>query len=155
MMHGTSPARRAMACPSGTYRPGVCVPGGRVLLLGLLPGLLPGLLLALLGLLGLGLLGGCAAFRSAAAVPVRAKSRFRVEWRDYQNLPGEKAIAVAGDREGRYVCGIGYGAASTDTAVREALERCEQRRADRRITDACRTYAVGDSLAGSEDTIPH
>jgi hypothetical protein len=89
---------------------------------------------------------GCAALRAPVGIPVRAQTRFRTEWRDYLWLPGEKAIAVAGDVEGLYVSGVAHGLASAEAAVREAVARCERRRVDRGIAAACRLYAVGDRL---------
>ncbi len=54
---------------------------------------------------------------------------------------------MAGDLEGVYVSGFAYAYPLPQLAADEALERCEERRADRRIADPCRTYAIGDELA--------
>jgi hypothetical protein len=84
--------------------------------------------------------------RTSIGIPLRAKTRFRAEWRDYLTLPEEKAIAVAGDVEGLYVSGVAHGLTSAEAAVREAVARCERRRADRWIAAPCRPYAVGNRL---------
>lgn len=78
-------------------------------------------------------------------IPLRPRTRFESEWRRYLNLPGEKALAIAGDRQGLYVSGHAYGHPSAAAAITEALERCEQRRSDRRVPSQCQLYAVGNN----------
>ncbi len=75
---------------------------------------------------------------------MRTRTRFEIEWRDYQKHPPEKAFAVAGDLNSLYVSGVAFGHPSIESAATEALQYCEQRRADRRITSGCRIYATGD-----------
>jgi hypothetical protein len=75
---------------------------------------------------------------------MRTRTRFETEWRDYRKHPREKAFAVAGDLNGLYVSGVAFGHSSAESAVTEALQHCEQRRADRRIIADCRIYATGD-----------
>lgn len=90
-------------------------------------------------------LGGCLDAGGAIGVRLRRETRFESEWRRYRDLPGEKALALAGDRHGRYVSGQAYGHSSLTAAITGALERCEQRRSDRRITFECQVYAVGNN----------
>jgi hypothetical protein len=87
---------------------------------------------------------GCVPASRPIGIPLRHKTQFQSEWKDYLTLPGEKSLAVAGNLDGVYVSGHGRGAPSTDSAVREALARCEQRRLDRHIPRECETYAVGN-----------
>jgi hypothetical protein len=54
---------------------------------------------------------------------------------------------VAGNLNGVYVSGFAHAYPLPQLAVDEALDRCEERRADRRIADPCRTYAIGDEIA--------
>ena len=53
-------------------------------------------------------------------------------------------LYVAGDLRGVYVSGFAFAYPLQELANDEALEQCEERRADRRIEPACRLYAVGD-----------
>ena len=77
-------------------------------------------------------------------VELRTTTQFEAEWRNYQNLNGLKALAVAGDLEGVYVSGFAWSYPIQDFANDEAMENCEKRRIDRRIEDPCRLYAEGD-----------
>jgi hypothetical protein len=68
-------------------------------------------------------------------------------WRDYEALPLERALAIAGDpHRGRWVIGASSGHASLDRAEAEALAQCRMRRAKRRLQAACVLYAVGDEI---------
>jgi hypothetical protein len=68
-------------------------------------------------------------------------------WRDFQALPPERALAIAGDpRRDRWVVGISAGHATRDEAETEALAQCRMRRALRRMQAACVLYAVGDEI---------
>ena len=68
-------------------------------------------------------------------------------WRDYLALPGERALAIAGDPgRGRWVSGISAGHPSRDLAVAGALAQCRERRRLRRMQAACVLYAVGDGI---------
>ena len=87
---------------------------------------------------------GCVPAGRPIGIPLRNKTQFQSEWKDYLTLPGEKSLAVAGNLDGVYASGHGQGAASTASAVREALARCELRRLDRHIPAECETYAVGN-----------
>ena len=89
--------------------------------------------------------GGC--MRSGGSpmgIPLRTMTQFESEWKNYQRLGSLKALAVAGDLNGVYVSGFAYAYPIQALADDEALENCEERRADRRIEDACRLYAIGD-----------
>ena len=89
-----------------------------------------------------------ACFRSGSAigVPLRTTTRFEAEWKRYVDLPGRKAMAVAGDRTGRYVMGYGYAYPIQAMATAEALETCEERRLDQRMGGECRIYATGEEV---------
>jgi hypothetical protein len=98
---------------------------------------------ATLGLLLFGM-GGC--LRSGGSpmgIPLREMTQFESEWKNYQRLGSLKALAVAGDRNGVYVSGFAYAYPIQALANDEALENCEERRADRRIADECRLFAIG------------
>ena len=68
-------------------------------------------------------------------------------WRDYQALPAERALAIAGDpRSNRWVTGASGGHASRSDAEAGALAQCRARRVARRMRAACALYAVGDAI---------
>jgi hypothetical protein len=79
-------------------------------------------------------------------IEVKSVTQFQSEWRAYSRHVGFKALAVAGDLEGVYVSGYAYAYPSEDMAIEAAFEYCEGRRTDRRITEKCRLYAVGDDV---------
>ena len=81
--------------------------------------------------------------RSPIGMPLPETTRFECEWKNYSRLQPNKAIAIAGDRQGVYVAGYAYAQASEVEAVEAALAACEGRRADRRIDAPCRTFAIG------------
>jgi len=89
--------------------------------------------------------GGC--LRSGGSpmgIPLREMTQFESEWKNYQRLRPLKALAVAGDLNGVYVSGFAYAYPIQALANAEALESCEARRADRRVEQECRLYAIGD-----------
>jgi hypothetical protein len=89
--------------------------------------------------------GGC--LRSGGSpmgIPLREVTQFESEWSTYKRLRPSKALAVAGDLNGAYVSGFAYAYPMQSLANEEALERCEERRVDRRIERACYLYAAGD-----------
>ena len=68
-------------------------------------------------------------------------------WRAYQQLPAERAMAIAGDpRSNRWVTGASGGHESPAKAEEAALLGCRSRRAARRMRAACVIYAVGDEI---------
>ncbi len=68
-------------------------------------------------------------------------------WREYLELPDQRALAIAGDPEtSRWVAGASGGHGSRDEAEQEALAECKRRRALRRMQAPCRLYAVGDEI---------
>ncbi len=79
-------------------------------------------------------------------IEVKSVTQFHAEWRVYSDHIGFKALTVAGDLEGVYVSGYAYAYPSEDMAIEAAFEYCEGRRTDRRITEQCRLYAVGDDV---------
>ena len=90
---------------------------------------------------------------SPMGVPLREVTQFESEWKNYQRLGSLKALAVAGDLNGVYVSGFAFAYPIQALANDEALENCEERRADRRVADKCRLYAIDDDQiqeAGTE-----
>ena len=77
-------------------------------------------------------------------IPLREMTQFESEWKNFQRLRPRKALAVAGDLDGVYVSGFAYAYPIQALANAEALENCDERRADRRIEQECRLYAVGN-----------
>ncbi len=109
--------------------------------------------LALLALCPLVAAGCMRSGGSPMGVALRETTQFDSEWRNYRRLAGLKALAVAGDLRGVYVSGFAFSYPVQALANDEALDACEQRRADRRVKDACRLYAMGDERveeAGSD-----
>lgn len=92
------------------------------------------------------LLGGCASWGRPIGIPLRNQTRFASEWESYRELPGFKALAVAGDLDGTYVSGWTSEYREQGKATADALNRCDERRRDRRIADECRIYAIGDKI---------
>jgi hypothetical protein len=91
-------------------------------------------------------LAGCRSPAQPIGVPLRDRTRWEAEWRSYQRFDEHKALAVAGDMQGQFVTGIATGQATQEAAVTAAMEDCAQRRADRRLTDECRIYAIGNDV---------
>lgn len=89
---------------------------------------------------------GCRSPAQPIGVPMRDRTRWEAEWRTYQRFEGPKALAVAGDMQGQFVTGIATGQATQEDAVKAAMEDCAQRRADRRLMEACRIYAIGNEV---------
>lgn len=92
------------------------------------------------------ILGGCASWGRPIGMPMRSKTRFASEWKDYAAMAGFKALAVAGDVDGLYVSGWTSEYCEQQRATADALRYCEQRRRDRRIAGECRVYAIGDEI---------
>ena len=90
--------------------------------------------------------GGC--LRSGGTpmgIPLREVTRFEADWGFYQRLRERKALAVAGDLGGVYVSGFAYAYPAQSLANSAALDRCEERRADRGIESPCALYAIGNA----------
>jgi hypothetical protein len=86
----------------------------------------------------------------AIGIPVNDRTQFESEWSSYQRLSGFKSLAVAGDLNGIYVSGFAHVYPLPQLAEDDALARCEERRADRRIPSPCRTYAIGDEVLDAQ-----
>jgi len=67
-------------------------------------------------------------------------------WRDYVQMPEERALAVSGDPNHLWVGAAAGGAASPSDAESEALESCERRRVARRLQAPCLLYASGNEI---------
>lgn len=90
------------------------------------------------------LLGGLLACASDGPTPHPDLARV---WSDFETLPDERALAIAGDpRRDRWVVGASGGHASRSEAEDRALLECRARRAARRMREACVLYAVGDEI---------
>ena len=87
---------------------------------------------------------GCT--RPPIGVPLPNGSRFQKQWKHYVRLQPHKAIAVAGSMSGLFVAGYSFVYTSESDAIEAALADCEARRADRRIVDPCRMFAVGNDV---------
>ena len=93
-------------------------------------------------------LGLCIALLSACATsPPPIHRELTTIWRDYRELPAERALAIAGDlRNDQWVAGAAGGRASRAEAKEAALAECSRRRAQRRMQMPCGLYAVGDEV---------
>ena len=89
--------------------------------------------------------------RAPIGMPLPEGSRFQSQWKHYVRLQPHKAIAVAGDMSGQFVAGYSFGYPTESDAIDAALADCESRRADRRIEDRCRTFAVGNQNRTTAD----
>lgn len=67
-------------------------------------------------------------------------------WRDFLNMPPERALALAGDPDRAWVGAAGGGYASQIEAEESALAKCRRRRAARRMQAPCRLYATGREI---------
>jgi hypothetical protein len=86
-----------------------------------------------------------ACYRSPIGMPLPGVTRFEIEWKNYSRLKSNKALAIAGDRQGLYVAGYAYAQPSKEVAEELALQACEARRTDRRIETPCKTFAIDHS----------
>ena len=68
-------------------------------------------------------------------------------WRDYRQLPDQRALAVSGNVEhDRFVAGSSGGHATIPDAEAAALRECGARRLKMRQQAACKIYAIGDEV---------
>ncbi len=68
-------------------------------------------------------------------------------WGDYLALPGERALAIAGDpRRNRWVTGSSGGQDTHVQAEADALIQCRTQRRRRRLQAPCVLYAVGNEI---------
>jgi hypothetical protein len=70
-------------------------------------------------------------------------------WREFQALPPERALAIAGDPRsghGPWVGGASGGHATRAEAEADAISRCRMQRSLRRLEAECALYAVGDEV---------
>jgi hypothetical protein len=98
--------------------------------------------LCAVAVVGAALLAGCTA---RDAIPPHRE--LQPLWREYSALPGERALAVAGElRQDRWVAGASGGEASRGEAEARALGECRRRRLEQRMQAPCLLYAVGDEV---------
>jgi hypothetical protein len=67
-------------------------------------------------------------------------------WREFRELPAERALAIAGDPEKLWVAGVSGSHASRAQAEEAAIAECRRRRFLQRMQAPCRLYAVGDEI---------
>jgi hypothetical protein len=84
---------------------------------------------------------------SCAGGPPRPDPALSEVWAEYEKLPSQRALAVAGVlRQGRWVMGASGGHVTAAAAAESALRECRSRRAEQRTPAACRIYALGDEI---------
>lgn len=84
----------------------------------------------------------------------RRSSDFEALWRRYQELPEPRALAIAGDPDTTlWVGAAAAGQATQAEAERQAVAKCMEQRAKRRLQVPCRLYAVGDFVIWEPDTL--
>lgn len=88
----------------------------------------------------------CVHMSTPIGIKLRGSTQFESNWNSYTKLPMSKAFALAGGISSKHVSGLAWGKASAEDAAEEAMRFCEERRRDRRITEACHLYALGDHI---------
>ena len=83
---------------------------------------------------------------SCATTRTEPHPKMESMWRDYGEMPDQRALAIAGDPEGRWVGAATGGHSTLAKAEAGALEQCEERRARRRLPGPCRVYARGAKI---------
>lgn len=97
---------------------------------------------------------GCVSPDTSMGVDFKRQTQFQSEWEMYLEFAPNKAMAITGDVEGRYVMGYSHLLPTEDMAIAEALEACELRRQDRKVDSPCSLYAIGDEPVGTSATLP-
>jgi len=72
-------------------------------------------------------------------------------WRQYVELPDERAMVVGGDPRRLWVGASAAGAQTMEEAVERATVACKARRVARRVPGLCRTYALGDEIVWEDN----
>ncbi len=68
-------------------------------------------------------------------------------WREYLEMPDQRALAIAGDpRKNHWVSAASGGHSTSSAAQENALEQCRLRRRIRRLQPACVLYAIDDQI---------
>ena len=106
---------------------------------------------AIAGCLALAI-AGCRSAIAPAAPEAGVDRALESEWKRYSALTHFKAIVVAADANGAYVFGTSHGKASWQDALAEAYALCEKRRSERKVSQPCRPYAIGDLPTGRAET---
>jgi hypothetical protein len=99
--------------------------------------------------LWISLLAACAALPPVAcATGARTQPHRGIAalWRDYQDMPPRRALALAGDPDNNWVAASSGGHTSQREAEQTVLAVCRGRRAARRMQAPCRLYASGDEI---------
>lgn len=88
-------------------------------------------------------IGGCRLPPTQSSQPHAALASL---WRQYQELPLRRALALSGDPDRAWVAAMAGGAERQEDAIDAALEGCRQKRKDRRLRTPCLLYAVDDEI---------
>ena len=99
--------------------------------------------------LWISLLAACAALPPVAcATEARTRPHRGIAalWRDFQDMPPQRALALAGDPDKNWVAASSGGHASRREAEETVLATCRRRRVARRMQAPCRLYASGDEI---------
>jgi len=102
------------------------------------------------GLCLLAVLAGLVAVGCGTVGKTPPRSEFEREFQRYLSLPHQKAFAVAGSEEARFVFGYGYAWSAPGLAKDAALEQCNVRRRSLGEDAQCRIYAVGNQVLPGE-----
>ena len=91
---------------------------------------------------------GASCATSPALEPHEGVSR---RWGQFLSMPHQRAFALAGDPDGRWVGATVGGYRTPIDAEHAALDECEKRRSAHRVESPCRLYAVGHRIVWSEE----
>jgi hypothetical protein len=91
-------------------------------------------------LAALPLLGACAGRQKAPHAGIASL------WREYQSVPEQRAMALAGDPNKVWIGAVAGGAVEREEAEERALAECRRRRQARRMQAPCLVYASGDEV---------
>ena len=77
----------------------------------------------------------------------RVPATLELLWRDYQALPDQRALAVAGDLDTeRWVAGLASGHRDRASAREAALAECLAQRRRQRMQSPCKIFSVGSKI---------
>jgi hypothetical protein len=84
-------------------------------------------------------IAACAGWREQDRHPLESSKL----WKQYEALPDEKALAIAGDPVGLWVGGAAGGYDTPTRARHAAIAQCKKQRIARRTQHPCLIYAKG------------
>ena len=85
-------------------------------------------------------LSGCTVYQYSTV----KSDKFDEFLKEYKELNGEKAIAMAKDKTGSHVYGYAYNRQTQAEANKVAIAECEDRNKDAGIDAACKIYKEGN-----------